>query len=75
MINKTLLDAETIETLNKFSQVTQEHNKKNKNGNSLRMGLELKMFNIVGMQTFQKKYDYINVRIEEILQNIKVRTY
>lgn len=73
MINIGLLDAESINEIEKFSAITQAHNKMNKNGNSLRMELELKMFNISDIQTFQNKYNYISDRIEEILRNIKVK--
>lgn len=75
MINTALLDENTISTIESFTKTTQAHSKTNKNGNSLRMGLELKMLKIVGMQEFEKRYSYISERIEEILQNIKVKKH
>jgi hypothetical protein len=75
MINISSLDQDTISEIESFSTFTQRDVKNNKNGNSLRMGLELKMFKIAGEDEFKERYPYISEKIEQILHNIKVRKH
>jgi hypothetical protein len=44
-----------------------------KNGNSLRMELELHLFKKIGEESFYKNYPKINTEITTILNNINVR--
>lgn len=73
MVNKLNISDDLKKTLENFSNFSKINNNTLKNGNSLRMELELSVYDKLGPTEFEKQFPTITKQIDTILSNIRVK--
>lgn len=73
MITSNSINRELANTLNDFTADCQENANTIKNGNSLKMEIELQLYKEAGKTTFLNSLELIHTKIARILKNIKVK--
>lgn len=72
MINIEKLSDGNINKLNHFTKNCSKPSGISKNGNSLKLELELKLYDLAEPEEYHDNLDYIHTKIDKIHDNIKI---
>lgn len=72
MLNESNISTVQVDELNDFTSLCEENRDTIRNGNSLKMEIELELYDEAGEAEFIDNIDFINSEISIILDNIRI---